>query len=632
MMMRNTEVVEESDDLQSTVNLQYLHNLTHSRIDRAIEDVFNQMHSGTFRFYNDVNYLDKSSYHRLDKLIDADIQDADSLKGGLLILAALLHVHTQEIQVNSTIVKAVKIFIKFKIHGNVYITTDGKQTTCLHDALECESFRNDLTVLLIQNGADIDQENDEHLTALAVLMIQEYDKDFLHILFAHHEKPIEKLMFAMACVMDDVSKKSWPILQASVLYDVFNKHPGFLNLNCGLEESPTTILHIAAENRSAEVVDFLLSNGADPDKLNVDRCKPIHVAVERAMDKENSSFDELNEAINIITYLLLNSLKRSLAGNVLTANHIVDELFNLDLVEHGYRAMVCNSLFSLDHKQIFNFTEKELLYSLNVKRLECTHAEIDFYRTSIIGSGGYAVVYKGKWEDNNRLPVAIKLHEKDPGDHTMRFEAEIHSRLQHPNIIQYMGTLERYGFFGIYMQRAKHKTLAHFIIKGSKAVVRDLFYTSAKQMIAGLRYLHSQGYVHLDFKSGNILLDGNQLLIADFGSAARSGERRSYVVTTSWYCSPEQFYACTPYQYANDIFSYGVILGEMDTQETPWPVKTKDTFVKEKICEGQRATFNDKKMSVDVAKLVQLCWQQDPEDRPDCEEIDGLLEVFKCHY
>ena len=43
-------------------------------------------------------------------------------------------------------------------------------------------------------------------------------------------------------------------------------------------------------------------------------------------------------------------------------------------------------------------------------------------------------------------------------------------------------------------------------------------YTS--DMIAGLSFLHSKGYIHRDIKPSNLLLDKSMVKLADFGCTA----------------------------------------------------------------------------------------------------------------
>ena len=134
----------------------------------------------------------------------------------------------------------------------------------------------------------------------------------------------------------------------------------------GERHRTTFVLHVAAAMHTEEVVAFLLNHGANPDLPDVDKNKPIHLAVERLMQIQDMQSKDVSRTINIIARLLLNSLKRALPKEVnLTAVQIVDELLRLDFPAHAYRENICRALFHLDTEMQFMFTENELLSLLN---------------------------------------------------------------------------------------------------------------------------------------------------------------------------------------------------------------------------------------------------------------------------
>ena len=95
----------------------------------------------------------------------------------------------------------------------------------------------------------------------------------------------------------------------------------------------------------------------------------------------------------------------------------------------------------------------------------------------------------------------------------------------------------------------------------------------ARQLLEGIKALHSIGVFHRDIKPGNILVSKDcQLRITDFGLArfmdetTLNGENTrnpmtEYVVTR-WYRCPELLLSPSiPYSAAVDIWSIGCILG-----------------------------------------------------------------------
>jgi hypothetical protein len=150
-----------------------------------------------------------------------------------------------------------------------------------------------------------------------------------------------------------------------------------------------------------------------------------------------------------------------------------------------------------------------------------------------------------------------------------------------------------------------------------------------------LDYLHSQGIIHRDLKSSNILLDLSQkIYLADFGLAR--------MVTTSTlafhtghgtppYAPPEQIQlkAITP---KSDIFSFGILLYELFTGQLPWNGKKQlgmeQTHSTQEIPNPREFNENLPSQLVEVLKRVTSA---DPQIRPGTagDVLKMLYYIFK---
>ena len=91
--------------------------------------------------------------------------------------------------------------------------------------------------------------------------------------------------------------------------------------------------------------------------------------------------------------------------------------------------------------------------------------------------------------------------------------------------------------------------------------------TLAADLLAGLAYMHTQGWLHRDLKPDNCLITHDrQLKLADFGHAAQlpDGLKKSPShLFTSWYRPPELCFGANTHGTAADVWAAGCIIAEL---------------------------------------------------------------------
>ncbi|KAE9533517.1 hypothetical protein AGLY_009155 [Aphis glycines] len=195
----------------------------------------------------------------------------------------------------------------------------------------------------------------------------------------------------------------------------------------------------------------------------------------------------------------------------------------------------------------------------------------------ILGEGTFGEV-KLLVNQRNRSFVAMKtidLLNYSNALATVKKEAAIHCRLNHPSIIKYYGQRHCKDNYYIFLEYASGGELFDRIEPDVGMPVSDArkFF---KELIAGVDYLHSNGIAHRDLKPENLLLDVNgNLKISDFGLATlflSGGKRRKLDKNcgTRPYLAPEVL-SSVPFQAEpSDIWSCGIILVSMLAGELPW--------------------------------------------------------------
>jgi eukaryotic-like serine/threonine-protein kinase len=191
-----------------------------------------------------------------------------------------------------------------------------------------------------------------------------------------------------------------------------------------------------------------------------------------------------------------------------------------------------------------------------------------------IGSGGMAVVYRGE-HIYLKKPVAIKVmlpSFSEKPELVQRFlqEAEMASKLDHPNIVKIFDFGDEDGLLYLVMQFIDGDTLERILRHRGKLSLREAINITL-QVLSALQYAHEKGLVHRDIKPGNVMInkEGRAYLL-DFGIAVLGGMGggEKTPAGTPEYMAPEQLRGRADRR--SDLYSVGVMLYEMLTGKTPF--------------------------------------------------------------
>lgn len=145
-----------------------------------------------------------------------------------------------------------------------------------------------------------------------------------------------------------------------------------------------------------------------------------------------------------------------------------------------------------------------------------------------------------------------------------------------------------------------------------------------KELLCAICFLHSNGIIHRDIKSGNILLalDGS-VKITDFGLSGHisTGEQRNTLVGTPWWMAPEVIQR-KKYDTKVDIWSLGILIIEMIDGDPPY--SEENDIIAMQLIKNLKKMPNISKLdscSEPLKNFVQCCLQVDPDKRSDCRSI-----------
>jgi serine/threonine protein kinase len=212
-------------------------------------------------------------------------------------------------------------------------------------------------------------------------------------------------------------------------------------------------------------------------------------------------------------------------------------------------------------------------------------------------------------------------------------------KLNHPNITKILEMFEDEKYILIIMEYINGGNLFSFVKKRRKLnekISKFLF----KQIILGIKHIHSQNIVHRDVKLENILIDlNNTIKICDFGIGrilSSPDELLHDQCGTPMYMAPEILSCSKEKGYKGfpvDIWSAGIALYIMLSGTLPFSIKDDiDSFVdendfkkKKNLALRQAIIYNEpkkiEKISDKARDLLHGLLNKDPNKRLTCDEI-----------
>ncbi|XP_029957623.1 LIM domain kinase 1-like [Salarias fasciatus] len=300
--------------------------------------------------------------------------------------------------------------------------------------------------------------------------------------------------------------------------------------------------------------------------------------------------------------------------------------------------------------------------SLRVEPGDRTHRIFrpsDLIHGEVLGKGCFGQAVKVTHQETGEVMVMKELIRFDEETQkTFLKEVKVMRCLDHPNVLKFIGLFykdKRIHFVSEYIQGG---TLRETIMKMDEDFPWNIRVGYAKDIAAGMAYLHSMNVIHRDLNSYNCLVKENQsVVVADFGLARLVMERKNQNKTSSlerpakgtlselrkldrrkrytvvgnpYWMAPEMINAKS-YDERVDIFSFGIMICEIIGRVSADPdylPRTNDFGLN---TAGFLQQYHPPHCPSAFLPLAVLCCELDADKRPSFSKLEEWLENLLMH-
>ncbi|KAH7435304.1 hypothetical protein KP509_06G058900 [Ceratopteris richardii] len=261
-----------------------------------------------------------------------------------------------------------------------------------------------------------------------------------------------------------------------------------------------------------------------------------------------------------------------------------------------------------------------------------------------IGEGAYSKVYEGKYHDEE---VAVKIIQpgetaKEISKRQSRFAREITllQKVQHKNLVKFVGACKKPAMVVVTEYLRGGSLRKYLMSKKPGRLELNVAVGYALDIAEAMDCLHSYGIIHRDLKPDNLLLtaDFNSVKLADFGLARELTVTEMMTAETGTYrwMAPELYSTVTlrhgekkHYDHKVDVYSFSIVLWELLTNRMPFEGMSNLQAAYAAAFKGTRPSLSDDaNLPEELVFIMQSCWAEDPQVRPNFSQVVRLLNSF----
>ncbi|XP_043077257.1 LIM domain kinase 1 isoform X2 [Puntigrus tetrazona] len=270
----------------------------------------------------------------------------------------------------------------------------------------------------------------------------------------------------------------------------------------------------------------------------------------------------------------------------------------------------------------------------------------DLIYGEVLGKGCFGQAIKVTHSETGEVMVIKELLQFDEETQkTFLKEVKVMRCLEHPNVLKFIGILYKDKRLNLISEYVQGGTLRDTIQKMDHPWKLRVSY--AKDIAAGMAYLHSMNVIHRDLNSHNCFVRENQtVVVADFGLAQLVKEEKSFspgqvskmnklgrkkrytVVGNPYWMAPEMIQGKI-YDEHVDIFSFGIVVCEIIGRVYADPDYLPRTQEFGLNVDEYLERYWSKDCPASFFPIAVLCCALEAEKRPSFAKLEEWLENLK---
>jgi serine/threonine protein kinase len=201
-------------------------------------------------------------------------------------------------------------------------------------------------------------------------------------------------------------------------------------------------------------------------------------------------------------------------------------------------------------------------------------------------------------------------------------EGELLMELAHPHIVRAY-ELRRRPRTALILETIGGETVEHMVHSAPRRLaVADVAHLGI-QICSAIGYLHGRGYLHMDLKPSNVIVQGGQARVIDLSLARRPGPIRRGLGSPP-YLAPEQARGGRATT-ATDIWGVGATLYEAATGVRPFPDAAHGSYPQRE--RRAPSVSESRRVPAAFADLIDACLSPDASERPSVDELADRLDA-----